>query len=413
MSVSTKFILKIKKEESERAAFPIMVQIIIDRKLSFVSTKKNCTVANWQSEQQRISKADTNHKDINAVLSAISSDINFLILSYGKEGKLVTQDDIKTVVKRLTGAEKRLETKKLFEIYEEHLVYLEKMERLGDKAAFRSSYNSLKTFTENKDYDLLNINVSFIRQYEDFLVLRKNAITTRSVYLRTFRRLWNIAIKSKYCPEDHYPFKEFSFSKYNNPRTKKRAIPKSQIDQIAGLEIDEDNDKLTDSRNYFIFMFYTRGLNFTDMASLKWTDIKDQDLNYTRQKTKEQYQFKLHPVALKTIAYYKNLEGNSDAGYVFPILYKRHNSTKSIRDRKKKILKRINKDVKVLAKMAGIEKNLTTYVARHSFATALLRSGIDVAQIQQSLGHDDLATTRIYLEDVGDPLFDDVINSAI
>lgn len=413
MSVSTKFILKIKKENPDTVAFPIMLQIIIDRKLSFVSTKKNCTRANWNGEQQLVKKADPNHKDINAVLSAISSDINFLILSSGKSGQIVTQDDIKTVVKRLTGAEKRPQTKKLFEVYEEHLEYLERMERLGDKATFKSSYNNLRAFTDNRDYDLLSIDVGFIRRYEDFLVLRKNAITTRSVYLRTFRRLWNVAIKSKYCPEEHYPFKEFSFSKYNNPRTKKRAIPKLQIDQIAALDIDENNDTLIDSRNFFILMFYTRGLNFTDMASLKWTDIGDGYLNYTRQKTKEQFQFKLHPVALEIIDYYRNLEGNSDAGYVFPILYKRHNSVKSIRDRKKKILKRINKDMKVLGRMAGIEKNLTTYVARHSFATALLRSGVDVTQIQQSLGHEDLATTRIYLEDVGDPLFDDVINNAI
>jgi site-specific recombinase XerD len=413
MSVSTKFILKIKNEEPDRTAFPIMVQIIIDRKLSFVSTKKTCTKADWQNEQQKVKKSDPNHKDINAVLSAISSDINFLILSSGKISKPITQDDIKTVVKRLTGAEKRPETKKLFEIYEEHLEYLEKMERLGDKATFKSSYNSLKTFTDNKDYDLLNIDVNFLRRYEDYLVLRKNAITSRSVYLRTFRRLWNIAIKNKYCPEDHYPFKEFSFSKYNNPRTKKRAIPKLQIDLLANLEIDKDNDTLLDSRNFFIFMFYSRGLNFADLASLKWTDIKDHELNFTRQKTKEQFQFKLHPVALEIIAYYRNLEGNSDAGYVFPVLYKRHNSAKSIRERKKKILKRINKDMKELAKIAGIEKNLTTYVARHSFATALLRNGIDIAQIQQSLGHDDLATTRIYLEDVGDPLFDEVINNAL
>ncbi len=139
----------------------------------------------------------------------------------------------------------------------------------------------------------------------------------------------------------------------------------------------------------------------------------DGELNYKRAKTGEDFRFKLHALAIEMLEYYRNLEGNSDAGYIFPILYKRHVTAASIRDRKKKILKRVNADIKELAKSVGIEKTVTTYVARHSYATILRTSGVSKEIIGQSLGHDSLKTTDIYLDDIGDPVLDELINAAL
>ncbi|MEN0094082.1 MAG: site-specific integrase [Pedobacter sp.] len=412
MSVSAKFVLKIKKEKGTDASFPIMLQIIIDRQLKFVSTKKESHIENWSAEAQQVSKSHLRAKEVNLLLKTISSDVDYHIMTCGKNDEPITFDDIKNIVKRLTGALERPKVKKLFEAFQSHHNYLISMERLGDAEIFKSTWNCLKKFTADKDIDFISIKLDFLKKYEDFLNLRNAATTTRSVYFRTFRRLWNVAIENGDCPKDHYPFKDFDFSKYNKPRTKKRAISKDQIQKIADLEIS-DNDFQRNAKNYFMFSFYCRGLNFTDLASLRWENIIDGELSYTRAKTKEQFQFKLHPSAIEILNFYRSMEGNSDAGYVFPILYKRHNTPSSIRWRKKMVLRNLNKHIKELAKQVGIEKNLTSYVARHSFATALLRGGVDLEKIQQSLGHDDLQTTKIYLDDVGDPLFDDMINNAI
>jgi site-specific recombinase XerD len=262
----------------------------------------------------------------------------------------------------------------------------------------------LKRFTGNRDYPFLNIQLSFLNKFEGDLLKRNCAATTRSVYFRTFRTLWKMAIKYKVCPEKHYPFKDFSFAKYNNPRTKKRAITKPQIDLIADIKIGADQDTLINSRNYFLFSFYCRGLNFTDLAELKWGNICEGELSYTRAKTGEDFRFKLHYQALGIIEHYKNLDGNSDAGYIFPILYKRHDTPKAIRFRKQKILKRVNSDIKELAKSVGIERTVTTYVARHSYASILRSNGVSKEIIGQTMGHDSLKTTDIHLDDIGDPV---------
>jgi integrase/recombinase XerD len=412
MAISTKFILRTQSAPTN-SEFPIMLQIIIDRKNQLVSTKKYSSKENWMGDEQLVSKSHPQQKMINLLLKKIASEVGIFIMTSGSNNRALTFEDIKSIVRKSTGGEKEVHTKKLLELFEETIQYLKAQNRLGYAETFTSTKKSIGNFIEDKDVKFISINTDFLRKYEDYLINRNCAITTRSVYFRTFRTLWRIAIRDGHCPETHYPFKDFAFSKYNNPRTKKRAINKEQVDKIASIIIPSNKDTFLNSRNYFLFSFYCRGLNFTDLASLKWPNIKDGEINYTRAKTKEKFNFKLHPIARQILEYYKELPGNSDAGYIFPILYKRHKTPQSIRDRKKKILKRVNKDLKELAASVGIEKTITTYVARHSYATALRQSGFSKEDIGKSLGHEDIKTTEIYLDDIGDPLLDDLINSAI
>jgi integrase/recombinase XerD len=412
MAVSTKFILRTQSTNDD-SEFPIMLQIIIDRKNQLVSTKKHSKKDAWMKREQAVSRAHPKCREINLLLKTISSEIDFYIISEGKKGLRPGFDEIKDIVRRLTGGTTEPEKKKLFQLFDEHISHLSKQNRIGYSDTFKFTKNSLSTFMQAKDKDLQSINLAFLHKYEEYLINRGCALTTRSVYFRTFRTLWKLAIQNKFCPETHYPFKDFPFGKFNNPRTKKRAITKEQIEAIARIIIDPKADALINSRNYFLFSFYCRGINFTDLASLKWENIADGELSYVRSKTKEEFRFKLHPSALLILDFYKNLEGNSDAGYIFPILYKRHSTLRSIRDRKQKIRTRVNKDLKELGKSLDIEKNITTYVARHTYATALRRNGLSKENIGRSLGHDSLKTTDIYLEDIGDPILDDLINSTI
>ena len=409
MAITTKFVLRTNKT-LPNGEHPIMLRITEDRKSTFVSTKKYSSVKDWDVSAQTTNKSHPHQKSINALLSNINLKITFYFSNLTEE-RTPRIEAIKEIVERQTGAIKKTPTVKLLAFFQQEIDRLKSTGRLGYASVFTCTLQNLKKFTSDTDLDFQDIDVNFIRRFEDFLIQRNIAVTTRSIDFRTFRTLWRNAIKGKICPENHYPFKEFSFSKYNNPKTRKRAITSEQFQAIAKLKLEDD--KLVNSRNYFLFSYYCRGLNFTDLASLKWTNIIDGFLNYVRAKTKEEFNFKIHPEALKILEHYQNLEGNSDAGFVFPILYKRHATLSSQRDRKIKILKRVNQDLKIISKEAKIEKNVTTYVARHTYATTLHKNGISIEEIGKSLGHDDTKTTEIYLDEIDDPLFDDRINSTI
>ena len=217
-----------------------------------------------------------------------------------------------------------------------------------------------------------------------------------SVHFRTFRALYNRAVVEDFAKKESDPFVDFKVSKFNT-KTQKRAIKKEDIVRIALLTL-EKGTRLYNSQNAFLFSYYCSGINISDIIELEWTDISlDGLMEYERNKTLQKQRVQLLPPAKEILAYYGKY---STGDYIFPYLDKaKHKTVAQINNRVKKITKQINEDLKTLAKMAGIETNLTTYVARHTFATVLKRSGVDISKISELLGHDSEKTTKIYLGD--------------
>ena len=120
-------------------------------------------------------------------------------------------------------------------------------------------------------------------------------------------------------------------------------------------------------------------------------------LLYTRQKTHGDINIQLCDQAREIIKRYSSHQKN--AIYLFPILDANiHKTELQKQNRRHKVLAQINKELKELASELGIESKVTTYVARHSFASVLKKSGVNVALISEALGHTDLKTTQIYLD---------------
>ena len=189
-------------------------------------------------------------------------------------------------------------------------------------------------------------------------------------------------------------------------RGAKRALNFEEVKQIINVDLI-DNPELRDSRNYFVFSFYTRGMNFADMMKLEWKNVKGGNIYYTRSKTKGNFTIKILPPVQEILDYYhKNSLGTR---YVFPILLLDKLTPNQIENRKTKVLKNYNKDLKIIAELAEIEKSVTSYVARHSFANCLKQKGVATDIISESLGHQNMAITQAYLKE----LDTSVVNKAI
>ncbi|WP_158557172.1 tyrosine-type recombinase/integrase [Mucilaginibacter conchicola] len=92
----------------------------------------------------------------------------------------------------------------------------------------------------------------------------------------------------------------------------------------------------------------------------------------------------------------------SDAGYLFSYLKKEHNSAAKFDARIDSALKDLNEDVSIIKDAQDISRHITGYVARHSFATNHKHKKVDIAIIQEAMGHGTEETTRIYLEEYDD-----------
>jgi integrase len=144
---------------------------------------------------------------------------------------------------------------------------------------------------------------------------------------------------------------------------------------------------------YFLFAFHARGMAFIDLAFLKKNTIRNGYIHYYRQKTGKLLSVKITAPMQKILDYFSFMVVNSP--YLFPIIDPgRSNERKQYET----ALTLQNRRLKIIGRIAGISKLLTTHVARHTWATIAKHNNVPLAVISECLGHRDERTTSIYLD---------------
>lgn len=243
------------------------------------------------------------------------------------------------------------------------------------------------------------IDTDYLKGLELFLRQRGNSDNSIATRFAIFKAIYNKAIREGKINAKQNPFNLYQVGSLW-AKTRKRAITKKDVQRLAELDLERGSrlSYRVFARDIFLFSYYTAGMNFTDIATLRYCDVVNGRLSYSRNKTQKLLSFRLMPKALEIIEKYSRSEHSSD-DYIFPILDKReHITPQQIFNRTHKVLRKVNRELKVLGELIGLQIPLTTYVARHTYATVLKRSGVNIAIISESLGHSDLSTTQIYLD---------------
>lgn len=398
MNTSTKVLLYTSKTLSN-GEHPIMLRIIKDRKPIYKSIGLSCSKTFWDFETNLPKKKHPLKLELDILISKKVNETNRAILNLENEGKYFSVDMVKN---KLNKAFSKIT---VFQFFDTEINCLTKANRIGYANVFKDSKRALMKFRAGKDLTFADINVKFLNDFENWHAERGVATNSISVYLRPLRTLMNKAIAEGYCPAEIYPFKAYIISKLHT-ETFKRALTREQIRKLSEVKVKDDS-KLFHSKNYFLFSYYVMGMNFSDMAFLKWSNIREERLHYERVKTGGNHNVKLLPPAVEILNYYKENYLQSQKDFVFPILNESHSTSQSVNNRIKKVLKQTNSDLKEIARLAKVDFHLTTYVARHSWATILKRSGISTSVISEGLGHTTEKTTQIYLDSFENETLDD------
>lgn len=261
------------------------------------------------------------------------------------------------------------------------------LKKEGTAAAYRSTRLSLAKFLNGSDVRMSAIDLRFIRQYEDFLYNSGVTGNTVSYYLRNLRTLYNQAITDGYHPHGEYPFAK---AQTRSAKTVKRALTRKDLQALANLGLEE-MPELKFARDLYLFSFYAQGMAFVDIVLLKKSDICNGVLTYSRHKSKQLIRITVTPQMQELMDKYE-----TEGEYVFPII-----SEKSLSEYKQYRLSlgRINRYLKKIAVMIDIAVPLTTYTARHTWATLARDYGAPVSVISAGLGHTSEEMTRIYLKE--------------
>ena len=390
------------QKTNKQGEHPIYIRITKDRKTRFIATGFYSTPALWDTKLNQPKRKHVFYHEILLTIEAKKKECIHLLLQAEDQDNDLSSEQLKAHLKKKK-AVKLMVLSYFLQVHQQ----LKTNQKLGYAEIFKSTHNVLSLFQVGVDFSFETITPTFLGKFEDFCIGRGNKLTTRSVYMRTFQCLVNMAKVEGLVKKDFDAFNDYGFAKFRNPKTRKRAVPKEDILRIRDFATDP-NTQLFHSQQYFMFSYYNRGINFNDLARLKWSDIQYGRLHYTRTKSNQQYSIGLLEPAKEILAYYKEHHYTGPDGYIFPILNPDFPSEVSIRNRLKVLLKRVNKDLKTIAEAIGMEElNLTTYVARHSYATALKKSGQPIGIISQALGHTSEKTTQIYLDSFENDVVDE------
>ena len=147
--------------------------------------------------------------------------------------------------------------------------------RLRYAGMFEVSYSSFIKFNKHLDIPFSDIDVAWLKKYEQWMKSNHYAINTIGTRLRHLRAVFNRAIESKQTTA--YPFSSYKLSKVNQ-QTAKRAISKHDIQKIVNYKGKSDMECLV--IDLFTFSYFTAGINFIDMAMLERSNIVDGQLVY-------------------------------------------------------------------------------------------------------------------------------------
>lgn len=271
----------------------------------------------------------------------------------------------------------------------------DKMRKAGQYNAAKtcmSALNGLLKTAEKSTLRFSELTPALLKAYEHRLIAQNRNRNTVSLYMRTLKYLCNRA------REEHVT--QLSASLFENVFTGyepslHRAVTSAIIKQIRDFSLIEKDHRLTFSRDMFMLSFYLRGIPFVDLAHLRKCDLRNGVITYHRSKTKRQTSVLVEPCALEIISRYA--PSAKDSPYLLPIIRRSGNATEE-QKQYESALRLYNKHLNLLSCRMELKIRLTSYVARHSWATMAHDIGINVADISAALCHSTEKMTQVYLQ---------------
>ncbi len=293
--------------------------------------------------------------------------------------------------------------KDFFQAIEAYVKELTIQERVGTASTYISTLHSLKRFKEAKKLKSIlfnDVTIEFLNTWEKWMISEGNALTTVGIYARNIRAILNKAKAAGLMKPDHYPF---GSGKYEIPASSnvKKALTITEVGKIYNYRTPAGSPEGR-AHDLWIFSYLCNGINVKDIARLKYKNISNDALLFVRAKTERKQRQNLKqievPLSPEIKAIIKRI-GNENIHpnqYVFPILREGLTPEKE-RALIQQATKTINKYIKRIVTALKLKKDVTTYTARHSYATVLKRSGATIEYISESLGHSNISTTENYL----------------
>ena len=401
-----KFKVVIRKDKLSKSTneVPICLRITKDRKVAY-KTLSHIDPQYWDDKRQCVKKQHPNATEINTNIvkerAALEKETYFLTLA---------DDTINIATIR-----NKINDRTSFDLFEYANKYIEQLYKEGKHATYKkykSVIKKLRFYMKKEILPIKSISLDFITKYEDYLMnCLGNNKNTATVNLKALAKLVGDIYRNYDMDETSNPFRKIKFKREQTERT---YLEIDEIRKIQNLKLRLQSP-LYDARELFLFECYT-GIRISDILTLKWKNVTNDKISIRMRKTEKPLIIPMNDF-VRSVLNKRRMVIENNGGQIFPDKYvfnilKVDVEKVNAQDTLNAISSAtaiINKRLKRIAKKVGIEKNISTHVARHSYATALLTSDIPLPVIKEMLGHSDIKVTQIYAK-VVDSKKNEVVN---
>lgn len=378
---------------------PIKIRICKDRKTRYINLGVSTKAEYWDFEKNQPKPICPDRERLEKLIANKISEVRSKIVELKSENKEFTAT---TLVEQIQSKPKMMTVRELFLQY---LQELEQEKRTGYRLSIRQTYNSLIKFNRHLDIPFSEMDCNWLRKYEIWQRKQGKSENTIGIRLRNIRTIFNLAINMGLIKQEDYPFRKFKVFRLHQ-ETVKRALTKEEIHSVINYPVDGKDFYTRLAVALFTLSYFMGGINFVDMAFLTEKNIMEGRLVYRRKKTSKLINLPLQEEARLVLKRYKN----NSSPYLFPILSNLHKTEQQRLNRLHKVITKVNKALKAIGEELNIPIKLTTYVARHSYATVLKRAGVPTSLISESLGHSSEKITQIYLDSFGISQIDEALS---
>ncbi|WP_320052635.1 site-specific integrase [uncultured Acetobacteroides sp.] len=368
---------------NSRNEYPIKIRVNYKRQREYYSTGRSISKDEWEKlPQSKTTSAKKLKEEIESSFSLVRKNVEYMVergefsfdllnLRLGRGTGDTVNTAIRAKIEELK-SDGRISTMKLF------VNTLLLIERFG-----------------GANIQFSSITVNWLKLCEQEW-LKTKKYSTIGMHFRNLRIVMNDARRAGVVKESQYPFGRGKFE-IKTGEAHKKALTKNQIKAI--FEYNTTNEATMKYKDLWIMCYLCNGINIADLIKLRFSDIINGEICFVRQKTARTTKSRKEIRIIVTDEIQRIIDrwGNAPSkdNYLFSFLKGKESpiERKSILE---DVIVRINKRMKLIGEELGIGK-ITTYTARHSYATILKRSGANIAYISESLGHTDLKTTESYL----------------
>lgn len=280
------------------------------------------------------------------------------------------------------------------------------------KGLYRSSVKKKQVLAKlerfaGKEVRFADIDVPFLKKYTHEQLTKGKKANTIGTDHKAIRSIFKAAIADGLVPAISNPYLQFRISWEKTHRAK---LSEEEIESLEALKVDEGTLSFH-VLNMFLFSYYTAGMRFGDVLLLRWSDVVADRLVYRMAKTGDVQNIRLSTRAKQILTTYQKGKPEPQE-FIFPLLRSEavpidYFGLTRVISAKNAL---VNKYLKKLTKSAGIAKNVSFHISRHSFAFMAIHKTGDVYAVSKSLRHKNLKTTDVYLEETDNTAADKVLN---